>query len=33
MKMKLRVVVLVKDLRGEGLICRGGVVMGAVESG
>jgi hypothetical protein len=33
MKMKLRVVVLVKDLRGEGLICRCRVVMGVVESG
>lgn len=33
MKMKLRVVVLVKDLRGEGLIGRGRVVMGVVESG
>jgi hypothetical protein len=31
-KRKLGVVVLVKYLRGEGLICRGRVVMGAVES-
>jgi hypothetical protein len=32
MKMKLRVVVLVKDLRGEGLIGQGRVVVGVVES-
>jgi hypothetical protein len=32
MKLKLRVVVLVKDLRGEGLIGQGRVVVGVVES-
>jgi hypothetical protein len=32
-KRKLGAVVLVKYLRGEGLICRGRVVMGAVENG
>ncbi len=33
LKMKLRVIMLVKDLRVEGLICRGRVVAGVLESG